>query len=143
MPVKPADSPKLSRPKGLLLMFKPSLALACFAFAGFSLSALASEKTAAYSADRDPLAPLVRVRMTGLSRGDLWSLLGEPSTRLTPDVWVYWNYRSTNPSANARGFDTLVVTFKSDRVEAVKLTTEHTIRSLLENRSALRGHSAE
>jgi hypothetical protein len=91
--------------------------------------AAASELRVAYPAENSGVS--LPVRAVGMARGDLWSMLGEPSARVTRDIWIYFDYQSTIAADNARGFDTLVIVFADDRVRGLKLTDRKTALALL------------
>src|SRR4051812_43233570 len=94
----------------LLLFFVPLLTLAPALWA-------APPHILSPAAHEGPVKP---VRIIGLSRGDTWSMLGDPSARLTRDVWIYFDYKSSVAEDNRRGLDTLVIVFIADRVSGVK-----------------------
>jgi hypothetical protein len=67
----------------------------------------------------------------GDSRGAVRQAIGVPPARFSPDVWVYWNYRTNHPRVNQRGFDTLLVIFKGDRVLRLDVVAGEPIRQRL------------
>src|SRR5688500_18044035 len=48
-------------------------------------------------------------------RREVVARIGAPDARLSPDVWVYWNFETAQPN-RAVGLDTLLITFRDDRV---------------------------
>ncbi len=112
---------KIHRPLVLLALL-PALALVVNPVAATETRiALPAEQTEAN----------LPVRITGMARGDVWSMLGEPSARLTPDIWIYFDYKSSLAADVTRGLDTLVVGFVADRVRGAKLTDRATMLRLL------------
>ena len=63
----------------------------------------------------------------GASRAGVLNQMREPNLVLSSDVWIYTGFRATNVLGGER-FDTLVVIFKNDRVDAIKLTKEDWVR---------------
>ena len=63
----------------------------------------------------------------GASRWGVLNQMREPNLVLYPDVWIYTGFRATNVTGGER-YDALVVTFKHDRVDAIKLTKEDWVR---------------
>lgn len=71
---------------------------------------------------------LARSRVSvGVSRESVITEMRHPNTALTPDVWVYTGFHANN-LYNAERYDTLVVTFKNDRVVKITLTTAEEVR---------------
>lgn len=69
-----------------------------------------------------------RTRVTvGQSRAALLEEMRQPNVVLLPDVWVYTGFRATTVHG-AELYDTLIVTFKDDKVAAIKLVTEEQVR---------------
>jgi hypothetical protein len=87
----------------------------------FSVSALPTE-----GVTLDELLAQSRVSV-GASRSGVLNQLREPDLVLSPDVWIYTEFRATNVPGGER-YDTLVVIFKHDRVDAIKLTKEDWVR---------------
>lgn len=69
----------------------------------------------------DYLASRTRVG-AGMERGIVLEQLGAPAAMPHPDVWVYPHFRAANVYGQER-YDTLVVSFREDRVARVTLTT--------------------
>ena len=63
----------------------------------------------------------------GASRSGVLNQMREPNLVLYPDVWIYTGFRATNVPGGER-YDTLVVIFKNDRVDAIELTKEDWVR---------------
>jgi hypothetical protein len=63
----------------------------------------------------------------GASRAGVLNQMHEPNLVLSPDVWLYTGFRATNVVGGER-YDTLVVIFKHDRIDAIKLTKEDWVR---------------
>lgn len=59
------------------------------------------------------------------------AMLGKPDTRLTPEIWVYWHFRSG--IVGAEKFDTLVVTFSRGRVTQYRLVERQAVLALMED----------
>jgi hypothetical protein len=57
------------------------------------------------------------------------TMKGEPDEKLTPDIWVYWDFQSGIVGAGK--FDTLVVFFGRDRVVKYRLVERKAVRALL------------
>lgn len=68
--------------------------------------------------------------VAGMPRAEVLRQLGEPDEALAPQLWVYWNFRAKSP-ALAPGADTLVVVFKGERVERVRLTQRAPVLALM------------
>ena len=70
-----------------------------------------------------------------IKRGDakdfVIDTLGVPHARLSADIWVYWDYKSTDGSVNRRGYDTLLITFTDDCVSSLKLVNGEPVRKRL------------
>lgn len=77
--------------------------------------------------------------VAGMPRAEVVRQLGQPDEALAPQLWVYWDFRAKSP-AIAPGADTLVVVFKGDRVEHVRLTQRAPVLALVQQlrQSALR-----
>src|SRR5688500_16565450 len=86
-----------------------------------SITALPAE-----GATPDQLLAQSRVSV-GASRSGVLNQMREPNLVLYPDVWIYTGFRATNVAGGER-YDTLVVIFKNDRVDAIKLTKEDWVR---------------
>ena len=85
--------------------------------------------------------PLLRI---GASRDDVIHWLGEPSDTLSPDIWIYRNYRTNQPGLNACGFDTLLLTFANSRVSTMRIVDGRAVDALvirLRLNSPLRYHA--
>jgi hypothetical protein len=63
----------------------------------------------------------------GASRSGVLNQMREPNFILHPDVWIYTGFRATNVSGAER-YDTLVVIFKNEKVDAIRLTKEDWVR---------------
>jgi hypothetical protein len=70
----------------------------------------------------------------GASRESVLIELREPNFVIGPDVWVYTGVKAANVFGAER-YDTLVVAFKNDKVEVVRLAKEEQVR-VAANRSA-------
>lgn len=115
---------------------KTSFCLSSLLLAGGLTSALASDFNASVMptdtvthVDATTLAELLtRTRAgLGMSRGALIEQLGEPGLMLHRDVWVFTRFHAGNVFG-AEGYDALVVTFKNDKVAAIKLAKENEVR---------------
>ncbi len=69
----------------------------------------------------------------GLTETQVLHLLGRPAERVSPTLWVYWRYYSPEEAAENGGYDTLLVAFKGDRVQAMKLVDGATLRAQLQH----------
>jgi len=58
---------------------------------------------------------------------DVLESLGEPSVRLTSNLWIYWNHQTNRAELNARGLDTLVIAFSHGRVQAMKMVPHQSL----------------
>jgi hypothetical protein len=58
---------------------------------------------------------------SGTARSTVERKMGSPFREISPDVWLYHNYRADLDLANEQGCDTLVVTFAHDRIVDLKL----------------------
>jgi hypothetical protein len=67
----------------------------------------------------------------GASRALIASKIGLPADRLSPDIWVYWNFQTTDETVNRRGYDTLLVTFVEDRAVGFKLVSAEPVKRRL------------
>jgi hypothetical protein len=115
---------------------KTSIRLLSLLLAGSVTSSFAAEFTASsiqpdtvINVDATTLAELLtrtRARL-GMSRGALIEQLGTPNLMLHSDVWVFTSFHAGNVFG-AEGFDALVVTFKNDKVAAIKLSRENEVR---------------
>jgi outer membrane protein assembly factor BamE (lipoprotein component of BamABCDE complex) len=63
----------------------------------------------------------------GSTRDAVRRLMGNPHQRPTPDVWLYWNYRSDADRPNQQGCGTLIVTFSGDKVSDLKLANRRAV----------------
>ena len=70
----------------------------------------------------------------GASRESVLIELREPNFVIGSDVWVYTGFKAANVFGAER-YDTLVLTFKNDKVEVVRLAKEEQVR-VAANRSA-------
>ena len=62
------------------------------------------------------------IRITpGTARSTVERMMGTPFREISPDVWIYHNYRADLDLANEQRCDTLVVTFAHDRIVDLKL----------------------
>jgi hypothetical protein len=86
-----------------------------------SLTALTAERVTL-----EELLAQTRVSV-GASRSGVLNQMREPNLVLDPDVWIYTGFRATNVVGGER-YDALVVIFKHDRVDAIKLTKEDWVR---------------
>ena len=63
----------------------------------------------------------------GASRESVLIEMREPTLVIGPDVWVYTGFMATNVFGAER-YDTLVVAFKNDKVEVIRLAKEEQVR---------------
>ncbi len=113
------------------LLIASSLLLA----ATFSTSAFATN-TGAPSADTIPLTGRPNIER-GMNRETVRNMFGAPSAKLSPDVWVYFDFQARRPVelrvnvANPENRDTLVVAFTKDRVTLIRLCDSAPVRAFL------------
>lgn len=119
-------------------MNKIALLLALLA-AGALAPAVAAEFRASEIPPDDSLTledVLSRSRVSvGVSRGSVLIELREPNLIMGPDVWIYTRFRATSVFGAER-YDTLVLAFKNDKVEVIRLTTEEQVRMTANRRGA-------
>ncbi|MEO7599965.1 MAG: hypothetical protein ABIV50_13595 [Opitutus sp.] len=61
----------------------------------------------------------------GTDRATVVEVMGQPSARLTPDVWLYHNYRTNDLSqANDLGCRSMIVTFANEKVSKMNLVNQ-------------------
>ena len=111
-------------------MKKPLLLLPVFA-AGLIAPALAVDTTPAIMM-ADGLVTIDEIldnsRLSvGASRDSVLNQLRPPNLISGPEVWIYTGFRAKNV-VNTERYDTLVVTFKQDRVASIKLAKEEHVR---------------
>ena len=63
----------------------------------------------------------------GVSRGSVLTELSAPNFIIGPDVWVYTGFKATNVYGAER-YDTLVLAFKNEKVEVIRLAKEEQLR---------------
>lgn len=79
---------------------------------------------------------LAQSRMSvGASRGSVLSEMNSPDIVLHANVWVYTGFRASNVAGSER-FDSIVVTFKNEKVDTIRLVKEEQVR-MAAARSAL------
>lgn len=64
----------------------------------------------------------------GASRESVLTEMRDPNIVLHPNVWVYTGFRATNV-AGAERFDSLVVTFKREKVDTIRLVKADQVRT--------------
>lgn len=67
----------------------------------------------------------------GMTREQLVASLGEPSARLSDQVWAYWDFRPVGQPARVKG-DALIVVLAQDRVNVLRLTTRDAVSAALQ-----------
>ena len=72
----------------------------------------------------------VILRKHAASSATVLQALGEPGAKLSPEVWVYWDFQSAQPN-RTEGLDTLVLEFRNDRLFALKLVNGGTVRRFI------------
>ena len=105
--------------------------LLSFLAAGASVPAFANEfKASAIPAEvsipLDELLARSRV-VVGASRESVLNEMRAPNVVFHPDVWIYTGFLAANVYGAER-YDTLVVVFKNDKVEAIRLAKEEQVR---------------
>lgn len=100
--------------------------------------ASAAEFRASQMAPEDSLTLeelLTRSRVSvGVSRESVLTEPSAPNLVAGPDVWVYTGFKATNVYG-AECYDTLVLAFKNDKVEVIRLAKEEQVR-VTANRSS-------
>ena len=71
----------------------------------------------------------------GASREGVLNQLRAPNAVLNVNVWVYTNFLVANASGAERA-DTLVVTFKDEKVDTIRLVTKEQVRAAVARASA-------
>ena len=94
--------------------------------AALAVSAFASES----------FRPFILSLAPGSSPVTVQKVLGRPSAVLGKEVWVYFDFATSNPNAANPEFDTLVVGFTEGRVTAVKIPDGRVVRQLLAQQRA-------
>lgn len=85
------------------------------------------EKPTASLDDDGPLSEPRHIRL-GLTPDEVWiSMKGKPDVTLTPEIWVYWDFRG-----GGGRFDTLVVTFARGQVRQFRLVERKAMLALIE-----------
>lgn len=94
-----------------------------------ALGAFAWRPLSAGSADQSPFAFRVSTVTgwedhtieRGATRAEVRIAMGEPSQRLSDDVWLYYRYHSEDlPEAQQQGCNAVLVTFAKDKVVDLK-----------------------
>jgi hypothetical protein len=78
--------------------------------------------------------PTLEHGVAGLSETEALRMLGRPTERLTPELWIYWKYYSPEQARDSGGCDTLVVAFARGKVIGMKLVSAADLRARLERR---------
>jgi hypothetical protein len=96
---------------------------------GFVLPAMAQP---ANTPDNDPLVPLIASHrvVVGMPRETVLASMGAPGTKLSSDVWVYWDFKAVNLPGSEK-YDTLIVQFTADHVSLFKLTIAAPVRAFI------------
>ncbi len=76
----------------------------------------------------------VSTPIVGLEESEVLQALGRPAERLTPEIWIYWQYYPPEKAVETGGNDTLVVTFARGRVSGMKLVASDVLKKHLANR---------
>ena len=101
--------------------YRHSILASALAFiATLSLPAFAADTV---TRDSDALISLTSnlVVSAGMSPETVEYQLGQPTEKITADLWVYADFRAANRPAGSRA-DTLLVVFKDEAVSFVRLT---------------------
>jgi hypothetical protein len=64
---------------------------------------------------------------TGSSRDVIIEQLGQPTAKMGTDVWAFTNFRASNVTYSER-YDTLLITFKDDKVIRITITSAKDVR---------------
>jgi hypothetical protein len=113
-----------------------SLRLACALILSTAAIAAVLAETPNLSAE-DPLVILTtRPRASlGMSPGELTAMLGAPSAKLAPNVWVYLDFTPVNAPDRAK-YDALVVVLTNDRVSRLRLCPSAPVRAFIARQQA-------
>jgi hypothetical protein len=109
---------------------KMLLALASILAASLTAPAFAATTVSSQATEVNPTLEelLAHSRVSiGQSRVGLLTEMREPDVVLSRNVWVYTGFRAANVSGAER-FDALVVIFKNEKVDAIRLTTEERVQ---------------
>ncbi len=109
----------------------------------FLLTALASVSTQAQAPRPNDDHELVALSAaSSLTLAQVRSRFGEPSQRVGADLWVYWNFPTSNRTALRAGYDTLIVHVVGERARAIKLVRSTEVRALLHQLGQSNRHAA-
>jgi hypothetical protein len=78
-----------------------------------------------------PVGPIADLTQRGVSRAFVVARIGLPAAQLAENIWVYWDYTTNVHSVSDGKYDTLIVTFRGDRVSDLKVVNSRPIRNLL------------
>jgi hypothetical protein len=74
----------------------------------------------------------------GTARSTVEHKMGSPFREISPDVWIYHNFRADLDLANEQQCDNLVVTFAHDRIVSLKLVNLRGAQVIAANRETKR-----
>ena len=113
----------------------PCLLVLAAALSASALSAASKDTPAiAYSvSDVTSAASGYEKISLGASQATVRRVLGSPRQELSPDIWVYHNYRADLALANEQGCDTVVITFAQGKVADLKLVNHPAAVSIASN----------
>lgn len=113
-----------------------TLRLACALILSTAASAAALAETPNLSAE-DPFVTLsARSHAAlGMSPGELTAMLGAPSAKLAPNVWVYLDFTPVNAPDRAK-YDALVVVLTNERVSRLRLCPSAPVRAFIAGQQA-------
>ena len=92
--------------------------------------AFAAQPSATAALDGMVALPTGAALAQGMSRESVVSAMGTPDHQLSPDVWVYWDFKAKK-LPGSEGYDTLVVRFSDDRVTLLRLTHSEVVRTFI------------
>jgi hypothetical protein len=108
-----------------------SLRLACALTLSVAAIAIAFAETSNLSIEDFLVTLTARPHAAlGMSPGELTATLGEPSARLAPNVWVYWDFKPVNVPDRVK-YDALVVVLSNDRVSRLRLCPSAPVRAFI------------
>ena len=89
------------------------------------------------SADGFTIEKVARGDAAEITRGvtpmTVLRLMSSPQRKLTPDVWVYQNHHVASAAADARGCDTLVLTFVDGKLSELKIVNARAVAVIAAN----------
>ena len=100
--------------------------------------AQAGETTAASSGETVSLTDIRRIKLGMTSNEVLASMRGKPAETMTPQIWVYWDFRGLKRPADMKQPATIVF-FTDDRVSLIRYSEAALVRKTLTELRAAAG----